>query len=119
MKQDEPELIPSWWDNIGYIYACSTILIASQTSPLIRAELSADYIEESWQVGIKLLESYLRYSDSVEKCLSALKIMAGVTGGDVGNGEAGGSDIRGNMSEQVSNGQVQAWLESLPADLED
>lgn len=116
VKEDEPELIPSWWDNIGYIYVCSTILIASRTCPLIRAELSAGYIEESWQIGIRLMESYVGYSHSAEKCLSAMKIMAGATGGEA---EALGSDDSRNVPKKVLNDQIQAWLESLPADLED
>lgn len=113
-KEDEPELIPSLRDNIGYIYSCTTVHLASRTSPLIRAEFSGSYIEESWQLGVKLMESYVGYSDLAKKCLSALAITARATDAD-----AGASNGRGNTSEQASNGQIQALLESLPADLED
>lgn len=117
-KKDEPELLPPWWDNVGYIYACSATIIASRTCSLIRTELSQEFIEEGWQLGVKLLESYIGYSNLVKKCLSALNIMVGVTGGGVSDGEANGNDGRSHP-QQLSNCQIQAFLESLPADLED
>ena len=136
-EKDLPDLIPPWWDNIGYAYACSTVIIASRTCPLIRAELSIEFIKESLQLGVKLLKSYVGYSDKASKCLSALKALVGATGGLAADED---NSKRENMPRQSSKHQLRdagdaedvtatypesgmgkigvAWLESLPADLD-
>ncbi|KAK2760758.1 hypothetical protein FQN54_001994 [Arachnomyces sp. PD_36] len=122
VNQDVPEPLPSWWDNIRYIYACTTILISARTCPVITAEAEIEFLEESWKLGIKLLEGYVDYSDSAVKCISALRKLLRETGDENESDSESGSEVdneRKSQPRQVSNTQLSAWLESLPADLEE
>ncbi|PGH21531.1 hypothetical protein AJ80_03199 [Polytolypa hystricis UAMH7299] len=122
--------IPSWWENIGYVYACATVFLAARKCPASDVnELPESSVKEGWDRSIELLEEYRTFSPSANRCLRTLEELDeifpyaedGSTGSGSGsslgwkavNGRAGSTAEENYHDKKVD----MSWLESLPVDL--
>jgi hypothetical protein len=115
-KASHIEPVPSWWENVGYVYACATVFLAAFKCPSsLRREIPGTYLaKEGWQLSIRLLEGYRLFSSSASKCLRALASLAEeVIGPDDEN-----TKVNGALTSPIFNSKRDmTWLESLPVDL--
>ena len=110
--------VPSWWENVGYVYACGTVFLAARMCPVsLRHEIPGTHlIKEGWELSMRLLEGYRTFSTTASKCLKALNSLAEViTGSEDENTKENGVAIL----PALGNKRDMTWLESLPVDLGD
>ncbi|KAJ5323217.1 hypothetical protein N7476_001817 [Penicillium atrosanguineum] len=83
----DPPLLP-WWFRIFYLHVASQHLIAA----MLRADLFASLVTESWSSAMTALRAHEHISPSVQRCIAAfermwskvMKIQTGLSDGTIG-----------------------------------
>lgn len=66
-------LLPAWWYRLYYLFAASTVLIAAKLRPDL---FQSTDIDRSWKEAIDTLKKLGDVSDSAQKCIAALHMLA-------------------------------------------
>ncbi|KAE8324632.1 putative fungal-specific transcription factor domain protein [Aspergillus sergii] len=92
-QQDNTGLIP-WWYRIFFLYIAMQHLIAA----MLRPDVFATVVLESWNTAVSVLGAHEHLSPSVGKCLNKLRLMWGKV-----------SDIQAPMSHEVLSDCDMGW----------
>lgn len=74
--------IPSFWENVDYLYACGIVLLSARLCPLFSDPVNMWKIGEGWSSLVALLEDYERIyrikgiKNIAESCLRTLKALS-------------------------------------------
>ncbi|KAF7619593.1 hypothetical protein AFLA_001218 [Aspergillus flavus NRRL3357] len=92
-QQDNPGLIP-WWYRVFFLYIAMQHLIAA----MLRPDVFATVVVESWNTAVSVLSAHEHLSLSVGRCLNKLRLMWGKVG-----------DIQASMSHVVLADCDMGW----------
>ena len=111
-----------WWENIEYVFACSTVFLAARLSPLstqlrLRELSGIDLIEDGWKRSVQFLEGCRSFSPVAAKCISALEALAVVVLGEADKADEEPYEQRIGDWCMRYFGRDLVWLNCLPADI--
>lgn len=84
--------VPSFWENVDYLYACGMILLAARSCPLFyqnENEANIDNIKQKWRDVLRLLDYYgeiyqsKKMKNVASSCLRTLNILSDALKGPI------------------------------------
>ncbi|KIW15441.1 hypothetical protein PV08_05487 [Exophiala spinifera] len=67
--------LPAWWYNVLYVYTAAVVLLAAAGCAELHLQVPRRHILACWGKAHRVLSSYLAYSPSVQRSITALEVL--------------------------------------------
>ncbi|KAI1920438.1 hypothetical protein LOZ58_002906 [Ophidiomyces ophidiicola] len=108
--------VPAWWENIGYLFTCATVMLAARLCPSTYDRLPPGTIDMGWNHCVDLMIEYRVFSPRVQRWLDVLQDIATVAM-DMEE-EYDSRKTKGDDKPALNQERDMTWLMCLPTDLE-